>query len=87
LLFTPTTPTTAFKAGERVRDPVAMYRSDVFVCAANLAGIPAVSVPVGRSPDGLPVGVQLMAPAFQDALLLDAARVIEQHTDPLGVVR
>ena len=87
LLFTPTTPTTAFKAGERVRDPVAMYRSDVFVCAANLAGIPAVSVPVGRSPDGLPVGGQLMAPAFQDASLLDAARVIEQHTDPLGVVR
>ncbi len=87
LLFAPTTPTTAFKAGERVRDPVAMYRSDVFVCAANLAGIPAVSVPVGRSPDGLPVGVQLMAPAFQEALLLDAAQVIEQNTDPLGVVR
>jgi aspartyl-tRNA(Asn)/glutamyl-tRNA(Gln) amidotransferase subunit A len=87
LLFAPTTPTPAFKAGERVRDPVAMYLSDVFVCAANLAGIPAVSVPIGRSPDGLPVGAQLMAPAFQEAVLLDAAHVVEQHTDPLEVVR
>jgi aspartyl-tRNA(Asn)/glutamyl-tRNA(Gln) amidotransferase subunit A len=87
LLFAPTTPTTAFKAGEHVRNPVAMYLSDVFVCAANLAGIPAVSLPIGRSSEGLPVGAQLMAPAFEEALLLDTAHVIEQHTDPLEEIR
>ncbi len=80
LLFTPTTPTTAFKAGERLHDPVAMYRADVFVASANLAGIPAMSLPIGRS-DGLPIGGQLLAPAFEEARMLDVAHVLEGHVD------
>ncbi len=80
LLFTPTTPTTAFKAGERLHDPVAMYRADVFVGSANLAGIPAMSLPIGRS-DGLPIGGQLLAPAFEEARMLGVAHVLEGHVD------
>jgi aspartyl-tRNA(Asn)/glutamyl-tRNA(Gln) amidotransferase subunit A len=80
LLVTPTTPTTAFKAGERLDDPVAMYRSDVFVCPVNLAGLPAVSVPAGRA-GGLPVGVQLIAPSFGEASMLAAAAVLERLVD------
>jgi aspartyl-tRNA(Asn)/glutamyl-tRNA(Gln) amidotransferase subunit A len=78
LLFTPTTPTTAFRAGERLRDPVAMYLADVFVCSANLVGIPAVSLPIGRT-QGLPIGGQLMARAYEEGLLLDAAHVLEER--------
>jgi aspartyl-tRNA(Asn)/glutamyl-tRNA(Gln) amidotransferase subunit A len=76
LLLTPTTPTPAFRVGERLGDPVAMYGSDVFTVAANLAGLPAVSLPAGTV-DGLPVGVQLIAPAWQEALLLRAAAALE----------
>ncbi len=80
LLFTPTTPMTAFKAGEHLQDPVAMYRTDIFVCSANLAGIPALSMPIGRS-DGLPIGGQLLAPTFEESLMLDAAHVLEDHIE------
>ena len=59
VLLTPTTPTPAFRAGDKLDDPVAMYLADIFVCPANLAGVPAVSLPAGRS-DGLPVGAQLV---------------------------
>jgi aspartyl-tRNA(Asn)/glutamyl-tRNA(Gln) amidotransferase subunit A len=76
LLLTPTTPTPAFKAGEKTEDPVAMYLADVFVCPANLAGIPAVSLPAGRS-EGLPVGAQLIAPYFEEERLLGVARALE----------
>jgi aspartyl-tRNA(Asn)/glutamyl-tRNA(Gln) amidotransferase subunit A len=77
LLLTPTTPTPAFRAGEKTEDPVAMYLADIFVCAISLAGLPAVSLPVGRS-GGLPVGAQLIAPFFQDERLLAAAAAIER---------
>ncbi len=77
LLLTPTTPTPAFKAGEKTDDPVAMYLADIFVCAISLAGLPAVSLPVGRS-DGLPVGAQLIAPFFEDERLLAAAAALER---------
>jgi aspartyl-tRNA(Asn)/glutamyl-tRNA(Gln) amidotransferase subunit A len=76
LLLTPTTPTPAFRAGEKTGDPVAMYLADIFVCAVNLAGLPALSLPAGRS-EGLPVGVQLIAPYFEDERLLAAAAVLE----------
>ena len=72
LLLTPTTPTPAFKAGEKTEDPVAMYLADIFVCAMSLAGLPALSLPVGRS-EGLPVGAQLIAPHFEEERLLAAA--------------
>jgi aspartyl-tRNA(Asn)/glutamyl-tRNA(Gln) amidotransferase subunit A len=77
LLLTPTTPTPAFKAGEKTEDPVAMYLADIFVCPINLAGLPAVSIPVGRT-EGLPVGAQLIAPAFEEERLLAAAAALER---------
>ncbi len=76
LLVTPTTPTPAFRAGEKTEDPVAMYLADVFVCAISLAGLPALSLPVGRS-EGLPIGAQIIAPYFEEERLLAAAAAIE----------
>jgi len=84
-LFTPTTPTPAFRAGEKTDDPVAMYLADIFVCSANLAGIPAMSIPIGRC-EGLPVGGQLMAPPFAEAGMIAAAGVLERHLDAAGEV-
>jgi aspartyl-tRNA(Asn)/glutamyl-tRNA(Gln) amidotransferase subunit A len=86
LLLTPTTPTPAFKAGEKTEDPVAMYLADIFVCSMSLAGLPAMSLPVGRS-GGLPVGAQLVAPHFEEERLLAAAQVLEQALDPVAEVR
>ncbi len=86
LLLTPTTPTPAFKAGEKTEDPVAMYLADVFVCSMSLAGLPALSLPVGRS-EGLPVGAQIVAPYLQEERMLAAAAVLEQHLDPAAEVR
>jgi aspartyl-tRNA(Asn)/glutamyl-tRNA(Gln) amidotransferase subunit A len=80
LLFTPTTPTTAFGAGEKALDPVAMYQSDVFVCPANLARVPAMSLPIGRA-NGLPVGGQLIGPMFGEAKMLGAAGTLETLLD------
>ena len=76
VLVTPTSPTTAFKIGERAADPVAMYLSDVYTIPVNLAGIPAVSVPCGTV-DGLPVGLQLMGTHFSEATILRAAHAVE----------
>ena len=77
VLFTPTAPTPAFPLGERVEDPYSMYLSDVFTVTANLAGIPAVSVPVGTV-DGLPVGGQILAPRWGEEVMLRAAAVVER---------
>ena len=76
LLLTPTTPTPAFKAGEKTDDPVAMYLADVFVCSMSLAGLPALSLPVGRT-EGLPIGAQLVAPHFEEERMLAAAKALE----------
>jgi aspartyl-tRNA(Asn)/glutamyl-tRNA(Gln) amidotransferase subunit A len=86
LLLTPTTPTPAFKAGEKTEDPVAMYLADIFVCPINLAGLPALSLPAGRS-EGLPVGAQLIAPVFQEERLLAAAAVLERAIPAEAEVR
>lgn len=86
LLLTPTTPTPAFRAGEKADDPVAMYYSDVFVCGVNLAGLPAMSLPVGRS-EGLPIGAQLIAPAFEEERMLAVAALLEQTIDAKSEVR
>jgi aspartyl-tRNA(Asn)/glutamyl-tRNA(Gln) amidotransferase subunit A len=86
LLLTPTTPTPAFRAGEKTEDPVAMYLADIFVCPISLAGLPAVSLPVGRS-EGLPVGAQLIAPYFEDERLLAAAAAIERAVQAEAEVR
>jgi aspartyl-tRNA(Asn)/glutamyl-tRNA(Gln) amidotransferase subunit A len=77
LLFTPTTPTPAFPIGAKSADPYEMYLSDIFTVTANLVGVPALSIPIGRV-DGLPVGGQLMAPHFQEADLFAAAYALER---------
>jgi len=80
LLVTPTAPSVAFRLGEKVDDPLAMYLNDVCTVPMSLAGIPAVSIPNGLS-DGLPVGFQLCGPAFSENRLLRAAYVLEQALD------
>jgi aspartyl-tRNA(Asn)/glutamyl-tRNA(Gln) amidotransferase subunit A len=86
LLFTPTTPTPAFKAGEKTADPVQMYLADIFVCSVSLAGLPGLSVPVGRS-EGLPIGGQLIAPYFEDERMLEVAGTLEGRLDATAEVR
>jgi aspartyl-tRNA(Asn)/glutamyl-tRNA(Gln) amidotransferase subunit A len=86
LLLTPTTPTPAFKAGEKTADPVAMYLADIFTCSINLAALPAMSMPVGRA-EGLPLGAQLVAPMFGEAEMLSVAAAIEGAVDATGEVR
>ena len=82
LLFTPTTPTPAFPLGA-VTDPFEMYLSDVFTVTANLAGVPAISVPVGEV-DGLPVGAQLIARHFDEATMIRAAQALERVREAEG---
>jgi aspartyl-tRNA(Asn)/glutamyl-tRNA(Gln) amidotransferase subunit A len=77
----PTAPTPAFKLGEKVSNPLAMYLSDVFTIGANLAGIPAISIPCGFTQAGLPIGLQIQAPAFDEEKLLRIARMFERETD------
>ena len=77
VLLSPTTPTTAFRIGEKADDPLAMYLSDVFTIPANLAGVPAISVPAGLDATGLPIGLQFTAPVLEEQLLLRAARAFE----------
>ncbi|HZE94745.1 MAG TPA: Asp-tRNA(Asn)/Glu-tRNA(Gln) amidotransferase subunit GatA [Gemmatimonadales bacterium] len=77
LLFTPTVPTPAFKAGEKLADPIAMYMSDVFTVTANLAGLPAMSLPIGRV-KGLPIGGQLIGQAFLEDEMIEAAYALER---------
>jgi aspartyl-tRNA(Asn)/glutamyl-tRNA(Gln) amidotransferase subunit A len=77
LLLSPTTPTTAFPLGEKTADPLLMYLNDVCTIPSNLAGHPAISVPFGVGDDGLPVGVQVLAPALEEARMFRAAAVLE----------
>jgi aspartyl-tRNA(Asn)/glutamyl-tRNA(Gln) amidotransferase subunit A len=77
VLLGATAPTTAFALGDKVDDPMAMYMNDVCTIPSNLAGHPAVSVPFGAGADGLPVGVQVLAPALEEALLFRVARAVE----------
>jgi aspartyl-tRNA(Asn)/glutamyl-tRNA(Gln) amidotransferase subunit A len=86
LLLTPTTPTPAFRAGEKTADPVSMYLADIFVCAVSLVGLPAMSLPAGLS-DGLPIGAQLIAPAFAEARMLGVAGALEATLDAGREVR
>jgi len=78
ILLTPTTPTTAFKIGEKSTDPLEMYLSDIYTTSANLAGIPALNIPVGFDANGLPIGMQLMAPELKEPELLNAAYLINK---------
>jgi aspartyl-tRNA(Asn)/glutamyl-tRNA(Gln) amidotransferase subunit A len=78
VLVSPSAPTTAFKLGEKLDDPLAMYLNDITTIPANLAGVPAMSLPIGLAPeDGLPVGMQFMAPVREDARLYTAGATLE----------
>jgi aspartyl-tRNA(Asn)/glutamyl-tRNA(Gln) amidotransferase subunit A len=76
----PTSPTAAFRLGERTEDPLRMYLADVFTVSANLAGLPAISVPCGFTPDRLPVGLQFIGRSMQDEVVLGAAAAYERAT-------
>jgi len=80
-IITPTSPTTAFKVGERTDDPLSMYLSDIFTISANLSGIPALSMPCGFSKDGLPIGLQILTKAFAEEMLYRVAYTYEQNTN------
>jgi aspartyl-tRNA(Asn)/glutamyl-tRNA(Gln) amidotransferase subunit A len=80
VLLSPTTPTVAFPLGSRVDDPIAMYAADLCTLPASLAGVPAISVPCGLS-DGLPVGLQIMAPALADDRCYRVAAALEAAQD------
>ncbi len=77
----PVTPTAAFQLGEKTNDPLAMYLSDIYTISANLAGIPGISIPCGFTQAGLPIGLQLLAPPFEEDRLLRTARMHERETD------
>ncbi len=81
VLVGPTTPTPAFPIGEKSGDPLAMYLADIYTVLANMVGIPGVSIPCGFSENGLPIGLQLHAPAFHDETLIRVAWAYQQATD------
>ena len=80
VLVCPTTPTTAFKAGEKVDDPLSMYLSDLMTIPVNLAGLPAMSLPCGFDPQGLPIGLQLIGNVLREDLLFEVGHAYEQAT-------
>lgn len=81
VILTPTSPTPAFKIGEKLQDPLAMYLSDILTIPANLAGIPAISIPCGFSKAGLPIGLQLMAKPFAEGMLFRVADAFEKYAE------
>jgi aspartyl-tRNA(Asn)/glutamyl-tRNA(Gln) amidotransferase subunit A len=79
VILTPTSPTPAFKIGEKTEDPLQMYLSDIFTISANLAGIPGISVPCGFTRKGLPIGVQFLAGHFEEGKLIQISSAFEKH--------
>jgi len=80
IIATPTTPTAAFRVGEKTDDPLQMYLSDIFTISVNLAGVPGISVPCGFTPDNLPIGLQIIGKHFDEETVLKAAYAFEQAT-------
>lgn len=76
LILTPTTPTIAFKLGEKSNDPLQMYLSDIYTTSANLAGIPGLNIPIGKNKDGLPIGLQILTNHFEEEKLFSFAKVL-----------
>jgi aspartyl-tRNA(Asn)/glutamyl-tRNA(Gln) amidotransferase subunit A len=81
LIIGPTTPAAAYRLGEKSNDPLSMYLEDLYTVTANLAGVPGISIPCGATASGLPIGLQLQAPAFQESRLLRAAHRFQRVTD------
>jgi aspartyl-tRNA(Asn)/glutamyl-tRNA(Gln) amidotransferase subunit A len=82
-ILTPTSPSVAFKIGEKSDDPLAMYLNDVYTVSANLAGVPGISIPSGLSNEGLPIGTQLIGDFWSESVLLNMAHRYEAEF-PLG---
>jgi len=80
-ILTPTAPTTAFKIGEKIADPLQMYLSDIYTISVNLAGLPALSLPCGFDGDGMPIGLQIIGKHFDEATVLRLAHAYEQATE------
>ncbi|HDH02587.1 MAG TPA: Asp-tRNA(Asn)/Glu-tRNA(Gln) amidotransferase subunit GatA, partial [Nitrospirae bacterium] len=81
VIVTPTSPTAAFKIGDKVSDPLQMYLSDIFTISVNLAGVPALSSPCGYTSEGLPVGLQVIGKHFDEETVLRVSYAYEQSTD------
>ncbi len=81
LIVTPVTPTTAFKLGEKIDDPLQMYLSDIYTISVNLAGVPAIALPCGFSKAGLPIGLQIIGRPFEEEMVIRAAHAYEQATN------
>lgn len=80
-LLTPTSPSPAFKIGEKIDDPLSMYLSDIFTIPANLTGIPGISIQCGHTKENLPIGLQILAKAFDEETLIKAASAFQENTD------
>jgi aspartyl-tRNA(Asn)/glutamyl-tRNA(Gln) amidotransferase subunit A len=80
-IITPTSPTAAFRVGEKTEDPLQMYLSDIFTISVNLAGVPAIAIPCGFTSNNLPIGLQLIAPNFQEGRLISIAHAYEQSVN------
>ncbi|MCD4813129.1 Asp-tRNA(Asn)/Glu-tRNA(Gln) amidotransferase subunit GatA [bacterium] len=81
MIMTPTSPTVAFKTGEKSEDPLSMYLSDIYTISINLAGLPAISIPCGMNTEGLPIGMQLVGKVFGESALLRTAQAFQSQTD------
>ena len=81
LILTPTAPTAAFKIGEKLDNPLAMYLSDIFTIPVNLAGVPAMSLPCGFTSSGLPIGMQLIGRPFDEETIFRAAYTFEREVE------
>ena len=79
IILTPTTPSVAFKLGEKTSDHIKMYLNDIYTVVINTIGVPAISIPCGKNKNGLPIGLQLIAKHFDEATLLNAADYFEQN--------
>ncbi len=79
IIAAPTCPTTAFKLGEKLDNPLKMYLDDIYTVTANLAGFPALSIPCGKGKNGMPVGIQLIGKPFSEKLLLNVGKTIEKE--------
>ena len=80
-MLTPVSPGPAFRLGERLDDPLQMYLADIFTIPVNLAGLPAISIPCGFTSEELPIGLQIIAPPFQEETVLQIAAGFESETD------
>ena len=76
-ILMPTAPSVAFKLGEKTSDPTEMYLADIYTVLANLVGVPAISLPLAKNSEGLPIGIQLMAEKFEDGKLLAFSKMIQ----------